>query len=66
MGAGGTLAAGCNIGNALTGLSILAVNALVATAAIAGGGTFAIAAGATWARRSPSVSGPPARAPRSP
>lgn len=34
MGAGGTLAAGCNIGNALTGLSILSLNSAVATAAI--------------------------------
>ena len=36
MGVGGTLAAGCNIGNALTGLSVLAVNSLIATAAIVG------------------------------
>jgi hypothetical protein len=41
MGAGGTLAAGCNIGNALTGLSILAVNSLIATAGIAAGGVLA-------------------------
>jgi hypothetical protein len=34
MGFGGTLAGGCNIGNALTGLSILSVNSLLATAAI--------------------------------
>ena len=34
MGFGGTLAAGCNIGNALTGLSILSVNSLLATGAI--------------------------------
>lgn len=37
MGVGGTLAAGCNIGNALTGLSVLAVNSVFATAAIVGG-----------------------------
>lgn len=34
MGFGGTLAGGCNIGNAFTGLSLLALNALVATAGI--------------------------------
>lgn len=34
MGFGGTLAGGCNIGNALTGLSILSLNSLVATASI--------------------------------
>jgi hypothetical protein len=38
MGVGGTLAGGCNIGNALTGLSILAVHSLIATAGIAVGG----------------------------
>jgi len=32
----GTLTAGCNIGNALTGLSVLAVNSLIGTAAIFG------------------------------
>jgi hypothetical protein len=51
MGAGGTLAAGCNIGNALTGLSILAVNSVIATMAIIVGGAAAIFAGAglaTW------------------
>lgn len=42
-GVGGTLAAGCNIGNALTGLSVLAVNSLIATAAIVGGAALAIA-----------------------
>jgi hypothetical protein len=42
MGMGGTLAAGCNIGNALTGLSILAANSLVATVAIAAGGLLAV------------------------
>ena len=41
MGGGGTLAAGCNIGNALTGLSVLAVNSLIATAGIAVGGALA-------------------------
>jgi len=43
MGVGGTLAAGCNIGNALTGLSVLAMNSLIATAAIVGGAAAAIA-----------------------
>jgi hypothetical protein len=43
MGVGGTLAAGCNIGNALTGLSVLAVNSLIASAAILGGAAIAIA-----------------------
>ena len=42
MGVGGTLAAGCNIGNALTGLSILSVNSLLATAAIAFGLALAV------------------------
>ncbi len=31
MGVGGTLAAGCNIGNALTGVSVLALNSVIAT-----------------------------------
>ena len=43
MGVGGTLAAGCNIGNALTGLSVLSVNSMIATAAIVGGAGMAIA-----------------------
>jgi hypothetical protein len=43
MGIGGTLAAGCNIGNALTGLSVLAVNSVIATAAIVAGAAIAIA-----------------------
>ena len=43
MGVGGTLAAGCNIGNALTGLSALAMNSLIATAAIVSGAAVAIA-----------------------
>ncbi len=41
MGGGGTLAAGCNIGNALTGLSVLALHSLIATAGIAAGGALA-------------------------
>lgn len=45
MGLGGTLAAGCNVGNALTGLSILAVNSMIATAAIFVGGAAAIRIG---------------------
>lgn len=43
MGLGGTLAAGCNIGNAMTGLSILAVNSVIVTAAFAGGAGAAAA-----------------------
>lgn len=42
MGIGGTLAAGCNIGNALTGLSVLALNSVIATLGILAGGTLAI------------------------
>jgi hypothetical protein len=42
MGVGGTLAAGCNIGNALTGLSVLAVNSAIATAAIVAGAGGAV------------------------
>lgn len=34
MGFGGTVAGGCNIGNALTGLSILSLNSLLATGGI--------------------------------
>jgi len=34
MGYGGTVAGGCNIGNALTGLSILSLNSVLATGAI--------------------------------
>jgi len=34
MGVGGTLAAGCNIGNALTGLSVFSLNSVVATGGI--------------------------------
>jgi hypothetical protein len=42
MGVGGTLAAGCNIGNALTGVAILAVNSLIATPAIVLGAAAAL------------------------
>jgi uncharacterized protein len=42
MGVGGTLAPGCNIGNALTGLSVLAVNSAIATVAIVLGAAVAI------------------------
>jgi len=42
MGFGGTLAAGCNIGNALTGLSILSLNSIVATTSILGGLALAV------------------------
>jgi hypothetical protein len=42
MGAGGTLAAGCNIGNALTGLSILSTNSALATVGIALGVATAV------------------------
>ncbi len=48
MGIGGTMAAGCNIGNALTGLSVLALNSVLATAAIVGGA--AVVTGATGMR----------------
>jgi hypothetical protein len=37
LGVGGTLAGGCNIGNALTGLSVLAVHSAIATLAMAVG-----------------------------
>ena len=37
MGVGGTMAGGCNIGNAFTGFALLALNALVATAGILAG-----------------------------
>ncbi|OGK93636.1 MAG: hypothetical protein A2X50_17405 [Candidatus Rokubacteria bacterium GWF2_70_14] len=52
MGAGGTLAGGCNIGNALTGLSILSVHSLIATAAIAAGGVLGVRVSA-WRDRAP-------------
>lgn len=42
MGFGGTVAGGCNIGNALTGLSILSLNSLVATAGILLGLSLAV------------------------
>jgi hypothetical protein len=42
MGIGGTLAAGCNIGNALTGLSVLALNSAIATIGMAGGVAAAV------------------------
>lgn len=45
MGIGGTLAAGCNIGNALTGLSILAVNSAIATAGMVVGVASAVLIG---------------------
>lgn len=44
MGIGGTVAAGCNIGNALTGLSIFSANSVLATAGIVAGGALAIRA----------------------
>ncbi len=44
MGIGGTLAAGCNIGNALTGLSVLALNSVFATTAIVVGAAVALLA----------------------
>lgn len=47
MGFGGTVAGGCNIGNALTGLSILSLNSLVATAGIFLG--LSLAVRARWA-----------------
>ena len=43
MGIGRIFAAGCNIGNALTGLSVLAVNSVIATASIVVGAAVAIA-----------------------
>lgn len=42
MGFGGTLASGCNIGNALTGLSVLSVNSFLATASIVSGLAVAV------------------------
>ena len=44
MGIGGTVAGGCNIGNALTGLSILSLNSLVATGSIVAGLALAVRA----------------------
>jgi hypothetical protein len=37
LGVGGSLAGGCNIGNALTGLSVLAVHSVIATLAMVAG-----------------------------
>lgn len=54
MGVGGTLAAGCNVGNALTGLSVLALNSLIATPAIVGGAAVAVA-WPGWRQRLPGV-----------
>jgi len=65
MGVGGTLAAGCNIGNALTGLSILAVNSVIATIAIVAGGAAAIVVGTVVAARE-AVNAPRAPDRRSP
>jgi uncharacterized membrane protein YedE/YeeE len=48
MGVGGTLAAGCNIGNGLTGFSILATQSVVAIAFIALGRWAVDVAGAWW------------------
>jgi len=48
MGIGGTLAAGCNIGNGLTGFSILATQSVVAIGFIALGRWAVDAAGAAW------------------
>lgn len=42
MGVGGTLASGCNIGNALTGLSVLSVQSLIASAGMVVGALLAI------------------------
>jgi hypothetical protein len=42
MGIGGTVAGGCNIGNALTGLSALSTHSLVATAGIVLGALAAL------------------------
>lgn len=53
MGVGGTLAAGCNIGNGLTALSILASNGLLAMLAIAAGRWAVEAAGTAWAGQGP-------------
>ena len=64
MGIGGTLTAGCNIGNALTGLSILAVNSIIATVGIFVGGALAIQIGTSRSFRIVRTAGPaPPRAP---
>ncbi len=66
MGAGGTLAAGCNIGNALTRLSILAVNSVIAAGAIVAGGVAAVLAETGVARWRAVVNVPRAPDRRSP
>lgn len=48
MGAGGTLAGGCNIGHALTGLSIFAEQSVLATAAMGAGAWCAIRLAQAW------------------
>ncbi len=48
MGAGGTLAGGCNIGHALTGLSIFAVQSVLATGAMGAGAWCAIRLAHAW------------------
>lgn len=52
MGVGGTLAAGCNIGNALTGLSVLSVNSAIATLAMLAGVATAVLIGSLGTARS--------------
>jgi hypothetical protein len=52
MGAGGTLAGGCNIGHALTGLSIFAVQSVLATAAMGAGAWCASWLAQAWPRSS--------------
>jgi hypothetical protein len=44
MGIGGTVAGGCNIGNAMTGLSVLSVHSAIATLGIAVGAGLALLA----------------------
>ena len=48
MGAGGTLAGGCNIAHALTGLSIFAVQSVLATVAMGAGAWCAIKLAQAW------------------
>ncbi len=64
LGVGGTLAAGCNIGNALTGLSVLAVNSVIATGGMVAGAAGAVigwqgfvSAGSRGSRAAPGSSG---------
>lgn len=67
MGIGGTLAAGCNIGNALTGLSVLAVNSVIATAGIVAGVVAAVQLGRlAGTRAAPPTSRPSISAWRAP